>query len=549
MNQGFSIAISHNKINTKTFFDENKFDSFHYTSEDCDIILEGIILNKSELLRNNFTTNFSQFFKNNYLENGWKVLQNLEGEFRGCIRDKKKNKIFVFTNPTSTQRVFYTKIKDQFFIDSDLVRLSKTIKNKGFSIEPDITSIYQLITIGNLLEDRTPLINVFKILDAQVLQIDCENLNFNLVEYFSVDNIAYYNQSKSKAIDHIHEIFTHGVKMEYEKDSELGQKHLALLSGGLDSRMALMYAHKNKINIDVALCFSQTGYFDEKISRKIAEDFKINYEFIPLDKGSFLKKIDELTRISEGTSLYTGGVHVSYALDQLKFNDFSIFHGGQIGDGILGGFNSEPRRKAPSQYKIIVNPSLLPKIQQNLNDVFKRYETEEIFLLKNLAYNRTVLGAQVMQQKAYLTSPFMTKDFIQFSLSLPEEWKYKHKFYLQWLLKHCKEASEYTWERTLMKPDAEWKTAFGEKYMKGLYKAFYNKILRQPQKTSMYPYQYYYDSDVSIQEYYQNYFEENIDRLQEYPELRNDVTKLFSSKIFYTKCQAINVLSIFKLYF
>ncbi|MFP3507692.1 hypothetical protein, partial [Burkholderia sp. SIMBA_062] len=90
---------------------------------------------------------------------------------------------------------------------------------------------------------------------------------------------------------------------------------------------------------------------------------------------------------------------------------------GQIGDGILGGFNSEPKSKAPSQYKIIVNKSFLPKIQENLDQVFKNYEREEIFLLKNLAYNRTVLGVQVMQDKAYLLSPFMTKEFIKFSIS------------------------------------------------------------------------------------------------------------------------------------
>lgn len=549
MSQGFSILISRKEICIETFFDENKYDSFYYRSDDFDCVLEGIILNKKDILKKELCSDFVTFFAESYQKKGLGILNEFEGEFRGIIWDKKEEKLFVFTNPTATQRVFYSRQNNQIFVDSDLVRLSETMKSCGHKLHPDITSIYQLVTIGNLLENRTPVEGIFKMLDARILEISRENMSFKTYEYFSLNNISYYNQSKEKAIDHIHEIFSQNIQMEYEKDTELESSHLTLLSGGLDSRMAMMYALKNQFKIDMAVCFSQSGYFDEKISRKIAADYDVNYEFIPLDKGSFLKKIDELTRISEGTSLYTGGLHVSYALDQLKFDDFSIFHGGQIGDGILGGFNSEPRQKPPSQYKIIINPQFLPKIQGNLDEIFKKYDREEIFLLKNLAYNRTVLGSQVFQQKAYHVSPFMTKDLLTFSFSLPEEWKYKHKFYLQWLSKHCSEASKYTWERTLMNPDAEWKTAFGEKYMKGFYKKFYTKILKQPQKTSMYPYQYYYDSDESIKEYYQEYFNENIDRLSEYPELRNDITKLFSSESFYHKCQAINVLSVFKLYF
>jgi len=549
MTQGFSVHIKNNKVDLKSFFPEYSYDCVVISTSEFDIVLEGLILNKKKLLKDGNEVDFRNFIIESYPRSGWKIIKELEGEFRGCIWDKRTQQVFVFTNPTSTQRVFYTRINDEFFADSDLVRLSRTLRAQGNSLQPDITSIYQLLAIGNLLEDRTPILNVNKVLDSELLEINCNTLNLKRIVYFDVNNISYYRQSQNNALDQIHEIFTEGIKMEYEKDLELGGSHLALLSGGLDSRMAMMYAVKNDFDIDCALCFSQKGYFDETISRQIASDYHISYEFVALDKGSFLKKIDELTRISEGTSLYTGGVHVSYALDQLQFDGFSIFHGGAIGDGILGGFNSEPGCKAPSQYKIIANPSFLPKIQADLDQIFKNYEREEIFLLKNLAYNRTVLGAQVLQQKAYLISPFMTKDFIQFSVSLPESWKYKHQFYLRWLLKHCREASKYSWERTLMKPNAQWKIPFGEKYLKGAYNAFYGKILRKPEKTSMYPYQYYYDSDFSIQRYYQQYFDENLDRLQDYPELQQEMTRLFSSDIFYYKCQAINILSIFKLYF
>lgn len=549
MNQGFSILIKNSQTQIKSFFQEETYDSFYVETPEYYVVLEGLVLNKKALLKDSFTNDFTKFFINTYHKVGWRVLQELEGEFRGCIWDKKENKILVFTNPTSSQRVFYSKIDSVIFIDSDLVRMSETIKENNISISPDITSLYQILAIGNLLENRTPIENIYKVLDGHFLTIDCTTQSIIEREYFDIAQTEYFSNSKEVALDQIHEVFAAGVKMEYEKDLEYNTSHLALLSGGLDSRMAIMYSIKEGFEIGSTLCFSQSEYLDEKISRKIAADYDINYEFIPLDNGLFLKKIDELTRISEGCIHFIGGIHVSHAVDNLKYRDFSLFHGGQIGDGILGGFNSEPRRKSPSHYKIIVNSDFLPHIRSNIDSVLKKYDREEIFLLKNLAYNRTVLGSQVLRQKAYMVSPYMTKDFMQLSVSLPEEWKFKHKLYQQWLLKHCKEASKYTWERTLMKPDAQWKIRFGEKYLKGARKAFYQKLLNKPTKTSMYPYQFYFDNDRSIQQYYSNYFTENIDRLENYTELQNDVKSLFSSSSFFDKAYAINILSIFKLYF
>uniref|UniRef100_UPI0025BA86BF asparagine synthase-related protein n=1 Tax=Chryseobacterium sp. TaxID=1871047 RepID=UPI0025BA86BF len=514
--QGFSVGIYHNEVQIKDFFGKRIYDSVFIESPSVDILVDGIILNKKNLLKNT-SLGFNEYLVKAYKECGWKIIQQLEGEFRGCIWDKNNNRLLVFTNPTSTQKVFYSRLNDHIFIDTDLIRLSRTIKENGFSVSPNMDAFYQLLVVGSLLENKTPIQNVYKVLDAHFLEINVSDQIITEKEYFNVSEIEYYNKNKESALDNIHDVFTEAVKMEYEKDLEYGTSHLSLLSGGLDSRMAMFYALKNNFDIGCAFCFSQSQYFDEKISRKIADDYKLNYEFVSLDGGVFLNKIDELTRISEGMTLYTGGIHVHHAIENLSYNNFSIFHSGQIGDGILGGFNSEPRKKKPTEYKIVMNKLFLPKVQSDLETAFKKHEKEEIFLLRNLAYNRTVFGAQVFQQKAYQTSPFMTKDFIKLAVSLPEEWKYNHQFYFEWLSKHCKEAEQYVWERTLMKPDAKWKVFVGDKIIKRGFVQFYNRILRLPQKTSMYPYQYYFDSNELIQKNYQQYFEENIDRLEKYP--------------------------------
>lgn len=548
MSKGFSINISQQAIQVNSFISD-EYDNFYLKSGQLDFLFEGVLLNKKKLLNKFALKDFETLIRELYLHKKEKIITLFDGEFRGFIFDKTLKKFFIFTNVTSTQRVFHASFNNQIFVDTSLIRLNKTLKNLGIIPQPDIESLYQLLCFSNLPERKTPLQNVQKLLDSHYLEVDCADLICTEAQYFSLAEVPVFTGTKDKAIDCIHEIFTDAVVMEYQKDTELGKDHLALLSGGLDSRVAMMYALQNNQKPGNAFCFSQSNYYDHTISEKIAKDYDIHYEFVPLDGGQFLKKIDELTEISEGMVFYTGGIHVSHAVEKMQYENFALFHSGQIGDGVLGGFNTEPKRKKPSTFKIVEFPQFLPKVKNSLEDILKNYETEELFLYRNIAFNRTLLGAHVFQQKRYQTSPFMAKEFLKFAISLPEAWKFNHRFYLEWINKHCKDATKYRWERTLMKPDAHWKTSFGDKVLKRGFNLINNKILKSPQNSSMYPYQFYFDNDPDIKRYYQQYFEDNLHRISDYPELSEDVISLFQSDNFNTKTKAINILSIFKLYF
>ena len=548
MKKGFSIKISEQNVDVKSFISED-YDNLYLKTASFDLLFEGVLLNRKKLLNEFALKDFETLIRELYFHKKENIIKEFEGEFRGFIFNKVQQKLLVFTNATSTQRVFYGKFNDEIFIDTSLIRLSENLKNSGVQPTPNWESVYQMLCFNGLLERSTIIQDVHKILDGHFLKIDLKNLDKKEIQYFTTFNEGCFSGSKKKASQIIHEIFKESVLMEYSKDTELGKNHLSLLSGGLDSRVAMMYALKNNQSIENVLCFSQSGYIDHTVSRKIAEDYRLHYEFIPLNGGKFLKKIDELTQISEGMVMYTGGIHVNHAVDEMQYENFALFHSGQLGDALLGGYLSAPERKRPSNYKIVGNPQFLGKVETLLNETKKNYESEESFLIRNRGYNTVLLGAHVFQQKRYQTSPFMAKDFLKFAAALPEEWKYNHRFYLEWIQKHCKEATKYRWERTLLKPDANWKTSFGDKFVKRSFKLLNEKILKTPQKSSMYPYQYYFDNDTEIQNYYKNYFEDNIHRIEDYKELESDVKELFQSENFYSKSQSVNILAIFKLFF
>lgn len=546
MTPGFSVAVNE-RIKTKVHFTD-QYDNIHFRTANVEFALEGVILNRKQLMQQNAVSSFGTYILEKYRFRSIRFVDELEGEFRGFLHDSSAGVLYLFCNITSTQRVFYTRTPQGFFADSSLVRLNTGLK-KFSPTRPDRQALYQLMALGNLLEDRTIIEGVLKIPDGCFLELDTRTLDVQVRPYFSVEENEGYRHSKARVVDRLHEVFQDSVLLEYEKDEELSTGHLSLLSGGLDSRVGMMYAMKNDKIPDNVFCFSQSGYYDETISRKIAEDYNLHYEFIPLDEGNFLKKIDHLTYLSEGSVVFTGGIHVQHAVEQMQYRNFSLFHSGQIGDGVLGGFNSVPKRVPPTSFKIVTYPRFLHKVENELQEAFAKYDSEEKFLLRNLAFNRTFLGALVFQQKAYQTSPFMTRDFLKLALSLPEEWKFKHRLYLQWIAKHCPEAVKYRWERTLMKPDAAWKTRFGDEVVKRGFKIINEKIMGTPQKASMYPYQYYFESSPDIQEYYQKYFDENLYRIEAYPELMQDVITLFGSPAFADKALAVNVLSVFKLFF
>lgn len=547
MMKGFQINIS-DKIDSKVFF-TNDYDSFVAKTENIEIVIEGVILNKKALLEDNNSSDFPTLFQKFYQEKNIASIQELDGEFRGYIWDKLNQKIFVFTNPTSTQRVFYSKQNQHIYVDSYLIRLNQSLKKHKIKATPNINNLYKLLTFGNMLENETPIENVYKILDGNYIEIDVKTQIIIEKKYFDLENTVYYKDSKEKAIQNLDALFSENITSEYEKDNELGSGHFSLLSGGLDSRMGLLYACQLGHKPDKAFCFSQSGYLDETISRKIATDNEIPYKFQSLDGGIYLKYIDHLTELSEGCGLFTGGIHVQYAFENINSFDFKIVHSGSIGDGILGGFNTVPYRRKPGEFKIVVNRKFLPKVKSDFDKILNQYESEELFYLRNVAYNRTVLGAQVIQQYGYQTSPFMSKKILEFAISLPEKWKINQKLYLLWLNQCMPNAASYIWEKTSMRPNAHWKSSFGPKVIKRVSKIWNAKITNQAERISMYPYEFYYNNSKDIQDYYQAYFNNNIWRLENYKELKCDIEFLFAQKDFYQKSQAVNILAIFKLFF
>ena len=128
---GFPVLLSENNVETNISL-RNSNDDFHFVQNDIEFLIEGVLLNKKHLLQQYALSDFQTLILELFRLKKFNLLKEFEGEFRGFIWDKKENKFCAFTNPTSTQRVFYTQNEVGIFIDNDLHRLSKTLKSNGF---------------------------------------------------------------------------------------------------------------------------------------------------------------------------------------------------------------------------------------------------------------------------------------------------------------------------------------------------------------------------------------------------------------------------------
>lgn len=547
MKKGFSIKISEQNIEVKSFI-SGQYDDFHLQTDHFDFLLEGVLLNRKKLLHEYALKDFETLIRELYTQKKQDLIREFEGEIRGFIFDKTQKKLFVFTNITSTQRIFYGKFDHEVYVDTSLVRLNETLKKANIPVTPELSSLYELLSLECILENKTVIENIFKVLDGHYLEIDVEELSCKSKLYFSVESEPL-KCSKETALASIHELFSESIKAEYEKDFEYNTPHFTLLSGGLDSRIAAFYAAGLKLKPDTLFCFSQSGYLDHQIAAKIAEDYEIPFRFTALDGGAYLKNIDHLTRLSEGSNIFTGSIHVDYAFSRINKN-FKIVHTGQIGGEVMGGsyYQSKTATK-PRISRIVQNNKLFPKMKDHLDAIISGYEREDIFLLRNWGFNKTVFGAQTVENFGLMTSPFMQKDFLKYIFAVPHEWKYGYRLYYEWYTKFCPQVSAYTWEKSLLKPDKYWKLKYGTNLLKPIIGRISQSFSMLQKHSTMYPYQYYFDNNLEVQEYYHNYFEENIHRIESFHELMSDVKSLFASPDFHQKSMAINILSIFKLYF
>jgi len=539
----------------------NRFsqDKVFYDSEKYLVILDGVIINKNEILKSLKEDNWANSIIDLYNQKGETFFNLFRGSFSGIIKDKTLGKTIIFSDHIGSKILYYIKQKDVFYVTSFMPNTYSFMKDNRINYSMSTEGAYMLLCHGYMLDDFTICEQVKRIYPGHYLVLENDILYDK--EYCKFSNKAI-NVSIDEAVEIIDDSFTKACKKEYDKDCEYSYKHIASLSGGLDSRMTSLVAHELGYKEQLNITFSQSGYWDETIPRQITEDYRHDWIFRNLDSGRWLLDFEDIINTTGGNVLYFGQAHGNSIFKLLDITPYGILHTGQLGDVFVGRtYAGEPDNEDFAPYKLEDRAYSLKFTDRLLNYKLKyEHENREIGVLYNRGFNGMNNGLVCLYNKIETYSPFLDFDFIQNTLSLPVIWNNKNLIYNTWIEKKHPNLLKYGWEALDgHRINEKKKKIFGQER----YKDEWEFVIREKiltlfgkqrglpyiwEKHHMNPITYYINHYDYVSSSLNHYFEENLNLISDY-KLRNDLESLFSSGTGIEKTQAITLIATNKLFF
>ena len=502
------------------------------------IYADGFIYNLPQLLTKQATTE-SELLTSLHNTSPQNFPLSLKGEFTSvvCLDDK----IEIATNHSCSRRVFYALQRGKLYFHYNLKKLQAVLVANGFRSTPNPVALRSMLSIGGVFGNQTCVAGI-NILRAGEKIVVTKN-NWHIHRYYLPDSKPT-SLSKDDYLEELHSRFLTAVKQQYQHPIN---SNFQLLSGGLDSRQNLSLAKQNGITQEAVLCFGQTDYRDHWISKEIAEHYGINYEFVSLENGDYLKNIDENTLAVDGLNFYASSAHFNYALDKSKTAQ-PIIHTGQIGRTIFTEHAFGMWKNVSEYSALLCSSRFADSINSELKTEMELYDDMDVFYLNNRLYRVISSGCFVAQKKGYIVSPFADPEVQNLAYTMPNEWKKSGKLQWEYLWKYHKEVMQFSQEE-YGRPVRSFPEMFAGKVQNKLRNIYYKKVNKHPEKLSMNPLNHWHETNEGLRNYWDNYFSENIERLDFDAELKMFCSALFASDNLIEKTLALSVLSVMKNYF
>lgn len=516
---------------SKKFLNDKIFEQ----TSDSVFVIEGCVLNKNKLMfQNGCTTWLDTLERMRTQKEDW--FCDFRGTFSGGYYNIQEDEWTFYTNHLGDHPVFYWKQDDKFVVSSDLNWLVAALKSQSIVYTLNVNAVKSLMSYGWVEGDGTIIAEVCKLLPGNSMKIK-KGIITSIHQYHRFVNTKFTDQGEDEIIEEVDAKFRQAIALEYDKDKEYGYKHLACLSGGLDSRMNVWVAKHMGYTPVTTLTFGQSEGQDIQISNQIAARLHTPHLIKTLDDANFLKNIPRAVRMTYGLVEVSGAIHGSSMHDLINYDEVGMIHTGLIGDAILGS-----RWRCHTKVSSLVgkngNVDLIP--------YDRTWENEELYFYYEHVFHAT-LGVQCnLYERAQYASPFTDIDFWEYCLTIPLRYRYNHYIYKKWILKKYPEAAAFDWEEIGAKiTDSDSVIRFKQHITKYVRKV---KGISE-HNCGMNPFDYWYETIPEVREELDAMFEDIV----ETPLLEQsflDMTKrLYHSSGCRHKIQLISALQSVKEYF
>lgn len=546
-------------VNDKAFYDSDRFA----------VITDGVIFNLKALLQEYGCDSLGELCVSLYEKNGESFFNILRGSFAGLFWNKSERKLIIFTDQIGDYPIFFSNNKNTFVFGSELGVLVDYFKTNNMPFTLNEFAAMQMITFGFLIEDATYVNEITKLCAGQYLVWIPSG--FEVKEYHRFTYNPDYTRSESSFIEDADRLFKQAVERQISKNNEYGYKNVAPISAGMDTRMVNYYIRKLTDEPVLNFTYSQSGFIDETMAREIAGELKNRWLFKAGDHGYSLYNIDSSIQINGGLMSYYGAAVVDDIFSTLNPQSLGLIHTGLRGSGTISTYN--PGKLSPENIMTDAFSCKMNQKMQSLLDVNAlqdKYRSLELFTLYNCGFGGLNMGSpMVFRHVTESYSPFLDVDFLEFSLTIPFEMRYENGIYDKWMLAKCPEAAKYMHngiryiggeKRHKQKPVIH----LGKRYY-SLYElprlaavtfmrrmGWMERVKSDHGIESSYnvaPIGYWYNTNASLKAFLDNYFHENIVRLDAHQELQKYVIELYMTGNGMEKNQALTLLGVMKAYF
>ncbi len=521
---------------------------FLYRDSEYIILFDGVAFNRERLLNSYVPHSWELTVKSLWEKYGPSFPNEIKGSFSGFVFDIRQEKITAFGDHIGSKAVYYS-YDENLIVSSDITKIYDLKREKGQRNVLDINSAYCLLACGYMLDNNT----LCK--DVKRMTPGCAIAFGKTAEekcFFRLDNCPDHSITERDAVESIEDLFKIAVSNQYNSELITKEGYLTALSGGLDSRMTSLVAHKLGFTRQLNITFSQSSYLDETIARDIASDYGHDWLFKSLDTGRYLTDVEEVTEYTGGNVLYYGLSHGNSLLKLMDLSRYGILHSGQLGDVIIGTYYST---SDPSKPYTIQSGAFGSSLLSKIDPPEKTYPNEEIGKFYNRGYNGILVsGHTLVQQHIETASPFLDRDFMSFCLKMPLKFRRNHYIYKKWILSKHPDAAKYKWEKIKARIDAPALQIRGRNIpIATLPKLIRNKIERKlnrdadglSTKHHMNPITYHIAHNPEVQKFIDNYYTDTIERVND-TQLQHDLTILFTQGSSMEKIMAVSLLSAIK---
>jgi len=513
------------------------------------VCLDGVTLNSRELVRSSAATDIGAAVAGMAAKDPSGFPADLRGGFGGFVWDLTEKKGLLFTNHFGSRYLYYSydASTGTTFFSSSLADMAEMLRSTGKATRLDETAGYYMLSFGYMTDERTLIEGVRKLEPGCCLEIAADRVPM-MKRFFVYDNENLLSESFDEIVDGFYERMSIAVRQGFEKDLEYGYRHLSLLSGGLDSRMILFFARKLGFSDILTLTFGQSGCADEKIAAAISRDLGCEHLFRHLDGGNFLAtSIDDCVEANDGMIIYAGSAHALSSYQMIDWRRYGLLHNGNLADASQGDYVETDAHVAPSAEEWAYSKRFLPRVEETIDEVLRRYPNQEAFAIATRGANAILNGSVSAQGITETDEPFLHPDLAAWAARIPPNYKKGEHIFLAMINKYFPEAAAYPWQRWRLNPTLanmeRLKTPAFRFIHRGRKAIGYvvDGILGRPSRHDMNPFNYWYTNNPDLRAEFARRRTLMGDALSGHGDLAKDCVRLFDEGSELEKAQAITL--------